>query len=220
MLLANEAFPCEATHGRRVPSPSRSTMNAFLSALLFCLLAVLPASAATDIFIRAKGPMPGSMIYTGDSLAEEYPGSQGWFQLESLSFGIENTVTIGSTSGGAGAGKARALPVSALKFPNSASAALFTACAMGGHWDEFEIVFAKPSQLGQVATMKVDFKLVFVTSVGVSGAAADDQARETVALTYGAHRITFFGTDKGGKPVQTGQTIWSFVLNQDVYAVQ
>lgn len=195
-------------------------MKALLTILLSCFSAVLPVSAATDIFIRAKGPMPGSITYIGDSLDEEYPGSQGWFQLQSLSFGIENDVTIGSTSGGAGAGKARALPVSALKFPNSASAALFTACALGGHWDEFEIVFTKPAQLSRVTAMKVDFKLVFVTSVGVSGSVGDDQSKETVGLGYGAHRITFFGTDKGGKPVQTGQTVWSFVLNEGVYAVQ
>ncbi len=195
-------------------------MKAFLKTCLLLLALVFPVSGATDIFIRAKNPQNQALAYQGDSVHENFPGNEGWFQLQSVSFGIENTVLIGSGTGGAGAGKAKALPVTALKFPNSASAALFNACATGLHWDEFEIVFARPGERGHEVTMRIEFKLVMVTKVGVSGSEGDDRPAETLGLQYGAHRITFFSMDPKGAWVQTGQTIWSFVLNIPQFRVE
>ncbi len=195
-------------------------MKTFFSICLLLLAGMFPVSAATDIFIRAKNPQHQMLDYDGDSLNVDFPGRDGWFQLQSVSFGIENTVLIGSGTGGAGAGKARALPLTAIKFPNGASAALFNACAAGMHWEEFEIVFARPGERGSEVTMRAEFKLVMVTAVGVSGNEGDDRSTETLGLQYGAHRITFFTADPKGGIVQAGQSVWSFILNNNQYSVE
>lgn len=201
-------------------------MKSFRSLLgLVVALVVLAQSqvqAASDIFIRLVGPT-GVPAYTGDSTHEQFKGSDGWFGVNAVSFGMENSTTIGSTSGGAGAGKASPNPLSMMKFPNSASAALFTSCAVGGHWDTAEIVFTRPSSSGGKALvyMRLELKMVIATNLAVQMSSGDDAPTETTTLQYGAQRITFFAPNptNPSQMVQTGQATWSFVRNAAVFEV-
>ena len=188
-------------------------------AVAVLVLAQSQVQAASDIFIRFTGSIGGGMNYTGDSKNTQFPGSQGWVEASSVGLGMENVITIGGT-GGAGAGKAKANPLSCVKIPNSASAALFTACAIGGHWDVMEIVFTKQSQTGKSETyLKVELKLVLVAELALKMAEGDDNPSETVTLAYGAQRLTFYAPNPtGGAPVQAGISTWSFVLNNNTFA--
>ncbi|WP_035613305.1 type VI secretion system tube protein Hcp [Haloferula sp. BvORR071] len=185
-------------------------------------LAQSQVQAASDIFVRFVTPGSGVPGYTGDSTNLTFPGSQGWFQVESVGLGMENVITIGGATGGAGAGKARALELSCVKSPNSASAALFTSCAMGGHWDVMEIVYTKPTAAtGKSETyLKVELKLVLVSKLDLKANTGDDKPTEEVSIAYGAQRLTFYAapTSGPGTPVKTGEAIWSFVLNKNVFA--
>ncbi|WP_367873620.1 type VI secretion system tube protein Hcp [Luteolibacter sp. Populi] len=190
-------------------------------AVAVLVLAQSQVQAASDIFIRFTGASAGSGLnYTGDSKNAQFLGNQGWFEANSVEFGMENVITIGSATGGVGVGKAKANPLSCVKMPNSASAALFTACATGGHWDVMEIVFTKLSPNGKTeAYLRVELKLVFVSELAMEMAGGDDNPSETVTVAYGAQRLTFFGPPASGvgTPVQTGQSIWSFVKNNKTF---
>jgi len=201
----------------------KSFRSLFGLAVAVVLLAQSQVQAASDIFIRFVNPAGGLPSYTGDSTHEQFKGADGWFAVNAVSFGMENQTTIGSASGGAGAGKAKALPVSCVKLPNSASAALFTACAIGGHWDTAEIVFTKPvpSSNKTVVHMRLELKLVMVSNLAVQMSSGDDAPTETATLQYAAQRITFFAPNPANPSnmVQTGQSIWSFVLNAAQFSV-
>src|SRR2546423_9122241 len=71
--------------------------------LAICLMA-LQDRAAVDAFIWFDSEAPTAAI-TGTSQDAVFKGSQGWFEIKDFSFGVENPTTIGSATGGAGAGK-------------------------------------------------------------------------------------------------------------------
>lgn len=185
-------------------------------------LAQSQVQAASDIFIRLVNPV-GTPPYTGDSVHEQFKGPDGWFTVNSVNFGMENSTTIGSTSGGAGAGKAKALPLGCVKMPNSASAVLFTACATGGHWDTAEIVFTKtpPGSNKALVYLRVELKLVVVTNLAVQMAGGEDSPTENSTFQYGAQRITFYAQNPANpsQMVQAGQSVWSFVTNSAQFGV-
>lgn len=179
------------------------------------VLAQSQVQAASDIFIRLVTPGSGVPTYTGDSQNAQFKGSDGWFDASSVGFGMSNDTPVS----GAGTGKAAADPVTAVKFPNSASAALFTACALGGHWDTAEIVFTKSSgATGKTeAYLKLELKLVVVTKLGMQMDSGDDLPREDVKLAYAAQRITFYKQNPDGTFTQTGQSTWSFTRNAAIF---
>ncbi|QJE97425.1 type VI secretion system tube protein Hcp [Luteolibacter luteus] len=185
-------------------------MRLLFALLLLCAAAVSPASAAVDIYIRARGTNPSQLNYTGDSNSAQFPASEGWFGLSSVSFGIESDTSI-LTGGGTSGGKARALPLSLVKFPNSASAAFFNACTQARAWDEFEIVFTTPGANQSEVTMRIEVKRCFVVELSTAGSGGDDRPMETVKLIYGAQRISFYApNNQTGKYGLVGQSIWSF----------
>ena len=71
------------------------------------------------------------------------------------------------------------------------------------------------------AYLRVELKMVFVSELAMEMDEGDDNPSETVTVAYGAQRLTFFAPPASGSgaPVQTGQSIWSFVLNQKVFDV-
>ncbi len=191
------------------------SFRALLGLVAFAfVMAQSQVQAATDIFARLVTPTGGAPAATGDSVNPQFKGADGWFDVSEVSYGMQNDTTIGGT-GGVGAGKATILPLSCVKIPNSASAALFTACAVGGHWDTLEVVFTKTNGgTGKSdAYLRLEFKLVFVSKLGISVSAGDDSPREEVTLLYAAQRITFYTQKPDGTMLQTGQSVWSFTKN-------
>jgi len=148
-------------------------MKLFLSLLLLFAATVSSAQASASIFLRIK-QSNGSPAIVGDSTIAAFPGQEGWFELLSCSLAIENSVTLG-TGTGPSAGKVQVSPVRTVKFPNKATAALFTACAAGSQWQELEIAFAQNSAQGLQRSMTIDLKSVFVQSIGLSGSAGADR---------------------------------------------
>lgn len=185
-------------------------MKLLVALLLLCAAALPSASAANDIFIRAKGNNPAQLAYTGDSNVQQFPASEGWFQLASVSIGLEAESSLMNGTG-ASVGKPMPRPLSMVKFPNSASAAFFNACTQGRGWDEFEIVFTTPSNDKLEVTLRIEVKKCFVTDLSLGGSDGDDRPTESVKLVYGAQRYTFFAPNpQTGKYIQAGQSTWSF----------
>src|SRR4051794_39288982 len=76
-----------------------------LAAATVAALAIAPSAHAAgyDCFMRLD-PGPADTQITGESVDQTY---KGYIQIKSFDMGIENPTTIGSMSGGAGAGKAK-----------------------------------------------------------------------------------------------------------------
>src|SRR3546814_13587821 len=58
-----------------------------------------------DAFLIFENPGSGGIAITGETMDEDMKKKKA-FEIKKFSFGVKNTVNIGSQSGGAGAGKA------------------------------------------------------------------------------------------------------------------
>lgn len=194
-------------------------MKALLMLVLVGLLGVGSADAAYDVYMRfLDGPDSG--VGKGDSQDETFSGNDGWFGVLSTEFSIENTVDIGSTSGGAGRASFGVVGLS--KRTNAISAELFKRAATGQHFNGAEIVFVRSSgaaQGGQVF-MKFEMLLVMVQKVELTGSDGNDIVQESVELQHGAQRVSFWTQKKDGSmdPNPT-VAIWSRVKNNATFSV-
>ena len=82
--------------------------------------------AVVDYFLKVDG-IPGESVDAAH---------KGEFEIDSFSFGVENPTTIGSATGGAGAGKAKFNEFHVMKSTDKASPVLFLKCASGAHLKE------------------------------------------------------------------------------------
>ena len=134
-------------------------------AIATALVVASPASAADKTAGTLTIPDKGS----SDIL--------GW------SWGVTSPVTIGGSSGGAGAGKVTFSDFNLTKRVNPLSTELFRATASGTQFPE--VTISVPIG-GPGTPFTIDYKLrtVFVSSFQQSGSAGE--ATESVSLTYGA----------------------------------
>ena len=149
---------------------------------------------AIDAFIWFKGGNPPA---NGETTDKTYSGKKA-FEIHSFSFGGNNPVTIGSQSGGAGAGKVTLSPFSIMKVTDAASPALFANCCNGSHFDEMHVVLRKAGG-SAIEFLKYDFTEVFVESIQWGGSRGDDSPTESVSFAYGTVAVTYSPqTTKGG----------------------
>ena len=76
----------------------------------------------------------------------------GAIEIESFSFGAENTVTIGSATGGAGVGKARFQEFTVEKAVDSTTPRLLKSLAMGTHFATVELIARKPGGVARASS--------------------------------------------------------------------
>jgi type VI secretion system secreted protein Hcp len=177
-------------------------------------LAIAPsAHAATDYFMRID-PGPGNTKITGESMDKQF---QGWTQIKSFNTAVENLTTIGSATGGAGAGKAKFDELTIEKNVDSTSPQIFQALAQGQHFNGIEIVARKAG--GTTAAMAASvptryyFSLAYPTKDEQSGDAGDDTPQEKLTFNYGAFTQKYVPQTATGaaKPAIFGK--WSQISN-------
>ncbi len=176
---------------------------------------------AFDAFVKFTASAGASEEIKGESNDEQF---KGWFEVKEFSFGIENTLNITSSSGGAGAGKAEFKEFTVKKQTDRASPVLAATCGKGGHYKEVELCLRKSGvnsagQSGQSAGvyLKYEFKLVAVKSVEWSGSTGDDVPEETVVFEYGALRINYWPQKKDGTLGDLIQRAWNKMTNSATF---
>lgn len=126
------------------------------------------------------------------------------FEVNSYSWGFENTVNLGSVGGG-GAGKAK-LRAFAFSMPqNALSTKLFEAAVTGAHLDDVVVSYAgrpagRPGN-GRDAceAQRLILRTAFVEDGSVS-AAGDERPTEQYTLVYGQVTVSNAGADPDGTP--------------------
>src|SRR4051794_39194383 len=98
---------------------------------------------ACDNFLFFNGPaksVTGDLKVIGETQDVDHKNS---LEIKEFSFGVENPTTIGSMSGGAGAGKAKFNEFNVKKAVDAASPLLFAACGQGCHFPEVTLSIRK-----------------------------------------------------------------------------
>jgi type VI secretion system secreted protein Hcp len=167
---------------------------------------------AFDAFLTFDGsPIP----IQGESMDKSFPNS---IELRSLSFGVENIVSIGSSTGGAGAGKAKFNEIEITKPSDSASPVLFKMLVTGQHFKTVTINIRKAGgdkTKSGGAYERFTFSTVFVSKLTVSGSTGDDVPTETVILTYGALKWEYSRQDAQGNLTPLPAVQWSTITNSE-----
>jgi type VI secretion system secreted protein Hcp len=175
-------------------------------------LAIAPsAHAATDYFMRID-PASGDTQITGESMDASF---KGWTQIKSFDYGVENPTTIGSQTGGAGAGKVKFDQLTIEKNVDATSPQIFQRLAQGRHFAGIEIVARKAggSPTATANPSRYYFSLAFPTSDQQTGDAGDDAPQEKLTFNFGGLVQKYVGQTPSGaaKSPLFGQ--WNVITN-------
>ena len=124
----------------------------------------------------------------------EIPGEsqkrKGEIDIDSFSFGVNQTGTFATGGKGGGAGKASFHDISATKAVDKASPKLFQACAKGTHFDSMTITSQKAGDKPMVY-YTLELGSVLVSGLHNSGAGDADQLHESFTLNFATAKFTY-----------------------------
>ena len=164
------------------------------------------------IMIRLTNP---DGTFVSDLATTKTAAGDGFFAVKSISFSTEQTLNIGSSSSGAGAGKVTFNPFSFTLPSGPLDATLFTKQATGDTFKTVEVQLF-PSSAGPtgsglpVAYETVNMKLVAVKTISWSAGDADGITEFT--LEYGSLVVAAPSTAVGALP-KTVTGGWNRVTN-------
>lgn len=176
---------------------------------------------AFDAFLIFGDPGPGAVKIEGETQDEEMKTRKA-FEIDEFEFGVENTLNIGSKSGGAGAGKVQFKEFSITKTTDNGSAGLFRTCCSGGHYNDVELSLRRSGgdrEKSGTPFLVYKFKLVAVKDITWSGSDGDDVPNESVIFEYGAIQIEYTKQKPDGSKAGTDTQKWSRVKNANQFAV-
>ena len=176
---------------------------------------------AFDAFLVFAGGGAGATDIEGETLDDEMKDKKA-FEIIEFNFDIENTLNIGSASGGAGAGKVQFNEFNVKKRTDKASHVLFLNCCSGGHFNDVYLLLRRSGGAKDktgVNYLKFSFKLVAVKKIAWSGSTGDDVCEEEVTFEYGAMMIEYKPQDETGKMEAAKHAEWSRVKNKSTFTV-
>jgi type VI secretion system secreted protein Hcp len=134
--------------------------------------------------------------------------------VREYSFGVSNPSSVGSASGGAGAGKASFSDLTFTTPLSAASPKLLLACASGAHYDT-AVLTLRRSGTKPAEFFKITLKTVLVSSYQDAGASSDDTPTDSITLAFGAIRIDVFTQNpSGGTAPPPSSAGWDRTKNQ------
>ena len=171
---------------------------------------------AVDAFIWFKNPGVSNPP-EGETKDSVYSKEKA-FEIKDFSFGVENPTTIGSATGGAGAGKIKFNEFTIKKTTDRASPLFFKNCCVGAHYKEVVIAMRKSG--GDATTsgkefLRFKFDTVFTTKIDWSGP-GDEGPEESITFVFGKLGMKYIPQKQEGvQETTTAIAGWDQVLNQD-----
>jgi type VI secretion system secreted protein Hcp len=173
---------------------------------------------AVDAFIWFKEALQGMAQPSGETKDKTYSKTtRPAFEIKDFSFGVENPTTIGSATGGAGAGKIKFNEFTIKKTTDQASPDFFKNCCAGAHYDYVIIEMRKSG--GDPATsgkpfLRFKFSTVFTTKIDWSGP-GDEGPEESITFVYGKFGVKYWLQGETGAQVGDKFAGWDQIQNID-----
>ena len=181
--------------------PFNSVRAALLLAM--CLMAS-SAHAAVDAFIWFESVLPALPI-EGETMDEVFKSKKA-FKINDFSFGVDSPTTLGSATGGAGAGKIKFNEFTIRKTTDKASPAFFKNCAVGAHYEKAFIAIRRAGGDARANFLFFEFDTVFTTKINWSGP-GDVGPEESITFVFAKFGLTYFPQKADGtldSPVSQG----------------
>ena len=169
--------------------------------VLWGVLLCAPAQADA-IFVVFEGPAAGALPVKGAALDDEM-AKLGALEVDSLDFGIENSLVIDPREGATGPGRAAFLPLRMVLAWVQACRRCCRPRVPAATTATSRCTFARAAGR-PVDHATLALKLVAVTGVEVSAGADGPQAR--VTLTYGSMKLDVYPVDAKGEVAKTPET--------------
>ena len=176
---------------------------------------------AVDIFLVIP-PASGNPPVSADPVQDQYFKTQfqtaAAAEIRQFSLGEENPTTIGSTTAGAGAGKAQFKELVIEKAVDKLSRSLFVASASGRHFARMQLFVRRAGgapTAGPKPYLVYGFDMVFVAGIDWSGSSGDEEPLERVTFAYGALALGYYPQKPDGTFDAAVKTMWSQVLNKE-----
>jgi type VI secretion system secreted protein Hcp len=174
---------------------------------------------AVDAFIWFESPGV-SVAPEGETEDKTYKPKHA-FEIKDFSFGVENPTTIGSATGGAGAGKIKFNEFVIKKTTDKASPIFFKNCCVGAHYKSVTVAMRKaggdPNTSGK-EFLVFKFDTVFTTKIDWSGP-GDEGPEESITFVYGKLGIRYTEQAKEGTAGKAWPAGWDQMTNQDAGAM-
>jgi type VI secretion system secreted protein Hcp len=173
---------------------------------------------AFDIFLVFQRGDSTTPIVQGETTDSYFTSSNfsgaGIVEIADFSFGIHNTVTLGSATGGAGTGKAQFNEFKVTKSVDKSSPTLFKAVGTGVHFPAVQLYLRKAGA-GDPSTVYLayEFQVVFVSEIDWSGSSGDDTPSEVVTFVYGALDIAYHAQNTDGTLAPAIKSTWNQITN-------
>jgi len=165
---------------------------------------------AFDTFMFFTGGTPQIKGETQDTTY----AAKNAFEIFSFSLGASNPVTIGSATGGMGAGKVSLSSFNFMKKTDSSSPTMFQACAQGVHYPTVQVDLRKAGGSKPVVYLSYEFKECMIESIQWSGSSGgDDTPSESVSMAYGELTINYTPQKADGTQGTLVTAKWDQVKN-------
>jgi type VI secretion system secreted protein Hcp len=177
--------------------------------MAFDMFLVLPPTASSGIRVSDEPVL--DKYFAGFA-------NQAVVEIRSFSLDVENPMTIGSATGGAGAGKAKLNPVVIEKSVDLLSESLFQISATGAHLDKMQVFLRKAGATTAAKPYLVyGFGMVFVNKVEWSASEGDDLPIERVEFAYGSLSLAYYPQRPDGTFATStaSRMTWNQMTNTD-----
>jgi type VI secretion system secreted protein Hcp len=168
------------------------------------------AHAAADAFL-VFADTTGAAVCKGGSTDAAHPGS---IQLASFDFGIENTLNIGSATGGAGAGKAKFTSFTFSHNLDVASSCISSYLAQGRTLAA-TLYVRKAGGAGAQDFLVVQFKTVAFATQHLTS--ASDVPSEAVTFQFGSESFKYYAQNPNGTLGAPSAFTWDAVRNMNAF---
>jgi type VI secretion system secreted protein Hcp len=151
--------------------------------------------------------------FFADAVSKSTPKAPTLFEIDDFSFGIEQTLNIGSQSTGAGAGKITFNPFSITRKIDRSSPQLFSMSCAGQAFEEVVLGLRKSSGGQTTGQVYLVFRFKLVAVKTLKWEYDDESPKETVEFEYGGLQVHYAQQSPDGsmKPAIAGG--WNRVKN-------
>lgn len=178
---------------------------------------------AIDAFVQFNGEGAAAQQLNGETQDKTMAALKPTpFDISEWSFGITQTVSIGSATGGAGAGKVSFDPFTIKKVLDKSSPFFFSTLCTGGHYKTVNLLVRKSGVQAKKSGgiyFEIDFYMAFITKIDWSH---DETApTEEITFDYGAMRIAYKKqTPDGSLESSPKMAAWNKLDNSNVWPSQ